>query len=99
MQVETDQETRRLVDSLPLKTHKSQMVSSYLSCVCVCVYITPCIMFMLCVTFLMNILRASVQGNNNNSYFVLPQGMEEPMCAVCLETFHNKDTIRVLPCR
>ncbi len=56
-------------------------------------------MFMLCVTFLMNILRASVQGNNNNSYFVLPQGMEEPMCAVCLETFHNKDTIRVLPCR
>ncbi|XP_064404697.1 E3 ubiquitin-protein ligase RNF13-like isoform X2 [Halichondria panicea] len=49
--VETDQETRRLVDSLPLKTHKSQM------------------------------------------------GMEEPMCAVCLETFHNKDTIRVLPCR
>ncbi len=25
--------------------------------------------------------------------------MEEPTCTVCLDTFHKKDTISVLPCR
>ena len=72
--------------------------SSLLSFVCRITLYVNSVSFPLSVLGLTSPLASSLPLIMHVSLFVL-QNSEDQTCAVCLEAFHNNDSIRVLPCK